>query len=109
MKLRFDLCGRLWGRAEQEMLSVFYLNSCGSVRVLILAISVATVAPLYSEVHTVPPPGVEVPAADRADLESGLTKLSIQIDKLRWNPLVQDVAIYEKAIHFGLQYNEFFK
>lgn len=79
------------------------------MRVLILAISVAAVAPLYAEMHTVPPPGVEIPAADRAELESGLSSLSGRIDKLRWNPLAQDVAIYEKAVHFALQYNEFFK
>jgi len=85
------------------------MNSCECVRILVLAISVAAEAPLNAEVHTVPPPGVEVPAAERADLEAGLSKLSSRIDKLRWSPLAQDIAIYEKAVHFGLKYNEFFK
>lgn len=71
--------------------------------------SLAVALPLMAEVHTVPPPGVPVPEADRAALASELARLSARIEKLRWNPLVTDIAIYEKAVRFALQYNEFFK
>ncbi len=77
-------------------------------RSLRLVLSLAAVLPLFPQVHMVPPPGVPVPAADRATLEAGLAKLSARIEKLRWNPLATDVAIYEKAVRFALQYNEFF-
>ena len=71
--------------------------------------SLAAVLPLLAEVRTVPPPGIPVLAADRAALQSELARLNARIEKLRWNPLVTDVAIYEKAVRFALQYNEFFK
>jgi hypothetical protein len=71
--------------------------------------SLAAALALMAEVHTVPPPGVPVPDADRAALASELARLSARIEKLRWNPLVTDIAIYEKAVRFALQYNEFFK
>ena len=64
---------------------------------------------LVAEVHTVPPPGVAVPAEDRAVIESGLAKLSARIEKMRWNPFAVDVAVYAKTVRFALQYNEFFK
>ena len=78
-------------------------------KALTLVVSLAVALPLVSEVHTVPPPGVPVPAADRATLEAGLRKLRARIDKLRWTPLVTDIEIYEKAVRFALQYDEFFK
>src|SRR5580704_17602575 len=73
-----------------------------------LLLSLAAVLPLFPEVHTVPPPGLPVPAADRAVLEAGLAKLRGRVERLRWSPLATDVAIYEKAVRFALQYNEFF-
>src|SRR4051812_49062742 len=57
----------------------------------------------------VPPPGVEVPAADRAELEAGLERLKAQTNPLRGNPLLPDVLIYQEAVRYALQYNELFK
>jgi predicted peptidase len=57
----------------------------------------------------VPPPGVEVPANDRAALEAGLARLKTVTEKLRDNPLLPDVLIYSEAVRYALQYNEFFK
>jgi hypothetical protein len=57
----------------------------------------------------VPPPGVEVPANDRAALEAGLARLKNVTEKLRDNPLLPDVLIYSEAVRYALQYNEFFK
>jgi predicted esterase len=57
----------------------------------------------------IPPAGVEVPAADRAELEAGLQQLKAALDKLRDNSLLPDVLIYHEAVRYALQYNEFFK
>lgn len=60
-------------------------------------------------VRPIPPPGIEVPAQDRAELEAGLQRLRAAVDKLRDNPLLPDVLIYHEAVRYALQYNEFFK
>jgi hypothetical protein len=57
----------------------------------------------------VPPPGIAVSAADRADLEAGLARLGASINKLRANPLIADVMIYQKAVRFALEDNQFYK
>ncbi|MFN0119646.1 MAG: prolyl oligopeptidase family serine peptidase, partial [Blastocatellia bacterium] len=57
----------------------------------------------------IPPPGVDVPAADRAELEAGLQRLKAAIEKLGAHPLTPDVLIYHEAVRYALQYNEFFK
>src|SRR6266853_883026 len=61
------------------------------------------------EVKPVPPPGVVVPAADRAALEAGLKRLGSSIEKIRNNPLAPDVIIFHNAVRYALQYDEFFK
>src|ERR1051325_60766 len=65
--------------------------------------------PAGTPIKPVPPAGVEVPAADRAELEAGLARLRTATDKLRGNPLLPDVLIYQEAVRYALQYNEFFK
>ncbi len=62
-----------------------------------------------AEIKPVPPPGVAVPAADRAELEAGLARLGHSIDKIRNNPLSPDVIIFHNAVRYALQYGEFFK
>ena len=57
----------------------------------------------------IPPAGVEVPAADRTELENGLRRLKTAMDKVKDHPLWPDVAIYHEAVRYALQYNEFFK
>lgn len=62
----------------------------------------------------VPPPGVPVPAADRAELESGLAKLKVSIDVLARkegaNPLhIADIRIFHDAVRYALEFNEFLK
>jgi len=71
-----------------------------------------------------PPPGIEVPASDAAELKEGLETLGQQIEALRSQPitrgpvdgidprhdaLVPDVEVFHKAARYALQYNEFFK
>src|SRR5690349_5596626 len=72
------------------------------------------------DVRPVPPPGVDVPAADRAELEVGITALGKEIDALREAltkqpgsaallDLLPDVQILHNAARYALAYNEFFK
>jgi len=58
---------------------------------------------------TIPPPGIPVPAADRAELQAGLARLTQTLEPLRANPLYPDAAIYAKAVRFALEGDEFFK
>lgn len=72
---------------------------------------------LPDSVRPVPPPGVEVLAEDRTELEAGLKKLGAEIESLRGAvknqpaklELLPDVEIYHKAVRYALNYNEFFK
>ncbi len=59
-------------------------------------------------VKPVPPAGVEIPAQERAELQSGLDHLRGEIAKLHGNPLLPDVMIYSEAVRYALEYNEFF-
>ncbi|HEY3899630.1 MAG TPA: prolyl oligopeptidase family serine peptidase [Chthoniobacter sp.] len=65
-----------------------------------------------------PPPGIEVPAADAAELKTGLDTLGKEIEQMRtvnslgkamYSSLLPDVEVFHKAVRYALQYNEFFK
>jgi dienelactone hydrolase len=66
-----------------------------------------------SKVRPVPPPGVEVPNADRVELDQGLGALGEQLKQLTGRKdshiaaLLPDVEIFHKAVHDALVYNEF--
>src|SRR5690348_13706868 len=68
------------------------------------------------EIKRIPPPGVQVPPADRQQLEAGTNELEQQIvslrDKYKSNSamldLLPDVQIYYNAVHYALKYDEFF-
>lgn len=68
-------------------------------------------------IRPIPPPGVEVPAADRAELEAGIGALGAEIESLRERlkdkpallDLLPDVQIFYNAARYALNYNEFFK
>ena len=73
-------------------------------------------AQLPSQVmRPIPPPGVEIPAADRTELESGVAALGKEIDALKIDlkdkpkllELLPDVQIFFNAVHYALKYNEF--
>ena len=61
-------------------------------------------------VRRVPPPGVAIPPADRAELEAGVAELGKRIDALRASAandpklmdLLPDVQIYWNAVHYAL-------
>jgi dienelactone hydrolase len=58
-------------------------------------------------VRPIPPPGVAVPDADRAELTKGLDELAKEIAGLKGD-LVPDVQVFHKAVDWALRYNEIF-
>lgn len=70
---------------------------------------------LPDNVRPVPPPGVAIPAEDRAELRAGVEALGQEIDALRTAlqgrpallDLLPDVRIFHKAVRTALTYNEF--
>src|SRR5262245_27057488 len=68
------------------------------------------------KVRPVPPAGITVPEPDRARLKAGLEILHREISDLpsqvNFKPafldLLPDIQIYEKAVRYALDYNEFF-
>src|SRR4051794_14422690 len=72
-------------------------------------LSVVALAQPPRTIKPVPPVGVEVPAPDRAELASGLERLKAATARLNGNTLLPDVLIYQEAVRYALQYNEFFK
>src|SRR5947209_5418446 len=71
---------------------------------------------LPDKVRPVPPPGVAVPAQNRAELQAGVEALGKEIEALRTAlkgkpallDLLPDVQIYHNAVRYALTYNEFF-
>jgi predicted peptidase len=70
-----------------------------------------------NKVRQIPPPGIEISAADREELTAGIAALGKEIDALRESlknkpaqlMLLPDVQIFHNAVRYALQYNEFFK
>jgi hypothetical protein len=92
------------------------------VPVVLLALAAAARADgpadnLPDKVRRVPPPGIEVPDADRGQLQLGVEELGKEIDSLRASlkgkprllDLLPDVQVYHKAVDWALRYNEFYK
>src|SRR5262245_16588178 len=72
---------------------------------------------LPDNVRRVPPPGIKIAAADRAELEAGTAELGKELQSLREElkpkaalaALLPDVEIYHKAVDWALRYDEFYK
>ena len=88
--------------------------------VLVLAQPVLADGPkdnLVDDVRQIPPKGIDVPAADLAELRKGLATLRKEIDALpkalRGRPqlleLIPDVEVFHKAVRYAVEYGEFFK
>ena len=75
----------------------------------LLSVVLILTAAQAADIKPVPPPGVDVPAAERAELEAGLARLGRGIDKIRSHALAPDVEIFHNAVRYALQYGEFFK
>jgi hypothetical protein len=78
--------------------------------VLWVAAAAALAQPRRSqEIRPIPPPGIEVPERVREQLTAGLQRLDAAIEKLGQNELLADVVVYQKAVRYALDYNEFFQ
>ncbi len=72
---------------------------------------------INADVRTIPPKGIEVSGADRAELEAGVAQLGKEIEEVRVElkskpallDLAPDVQIFHNAVRYALSYNEFFK
>ncbi len=80
---------------------------------LVLALVIPLAAAVSAEpptVRTIPPPGVEISASDRAELRTGADRLAAEIARLppasrhEW----PNVEIFHKAVDWALRYGEFF-
>ncbi len=78
---------------------------------LLAAVATAT-AQEAPKIPRVPPAGIEVPAADRAEIEAGVKQLGDAIALLKKNPKFVDeipnVEIFHKSADWALRYNEVF-
>ncbi|MBL8205645.1 MAG: prolyl oligopeptidase family serine peptidase [Blastocatellia bacterium] len=83
-----------------------------SIAIALLAASCLAQAPQTNK--PIPPAGIEIPAADRAELQSGVEALGQEIETLRIElkakpkllELLPDVQIFYNAVHYALKYNE---
>lgn len=68
-------------------------------------------------IKLIPQPGIEISAADRAELEAGVAALGSEIEALRARlesmleplTLLADVMVFHKAVDWALRYNELFE
>jgi pimeloyl-ACP methyl ester carboxylesterase len=72
---------------------------------------------LQDKVRTIPPRGITLTDADRAELQAGVGDLGKEIERLRGTlrdkrgllDLLPDVQIFHNAVRYALTYQEFFK
>jgi hypothetical protein len=79
------------------------------IRIACLFLVLSASAFAQPAIKSVPPPGIEVPAADRADLQAGLDRLRAATAKLHGNPLLPDVLIFQEAVRAALDFDGFYK
>jgi dienelactone hydrolase len=64
------------------------------------------------DIKRIPPPGIEVPAADRAEIEAGVKQLGDAIASLKKDAAIAgeipNVEIFHKSADWALRYNEIF-
>src|SRR5207245_2705457 len=81
---------------------------------VLIVILICLIGADHAVAASIPPPGNEISAADRAELEKGAAALAKEIDDLRSalkdRPnllvLLPDVQIYHKAVDWPLRYHE---
>ena len=83
---------------------------------ILLPIAIAVTA-VAEDVRPVPPPGIEIPAADRAEIEAGVKKLTEEVAKLREQAKTSaliakelpNVEIFLKSSDWAVRYGEVFE
>lgn len=84
---------------------------------LVLPLAAAIAAEPQPEIRPIPPPGIEIPAADRTELQAGADQLAAEIaavrrelaDKPKLLAELPNVEIFHKAVDWALRYGEFFE
>jgi hypothetical protein len=56
-----------------------------------------------ADVRPLPPPGVDVPANVRKQLEEGLQRLTASIDQLQGIKLLPDIVVFRDAVRTALE------
>ncbi|MDX2030756.1 MAG: prolyl oligopeptidase family serine peptidase [Blastocatellia bacterium] len=88
-----------------------------AIALLFCLLAATAQQPNPQALRPVPPPGIAVSAADRAELEAGIAALGQEIEGLRAAlqkrpallALLPDIQIFHNAARYALSYNEFFK
>jgi len=63
---------------------------------------------VVEKVRPVPPPGIDLPAADAEAIKTGLAELQAEIKAIGTHDLLPDVQVYEKAVRYAVEYKEVF-
>jgi dienelactone hydrolase len=79
-----------------------------SMIVLLIPCSIVWADPIPEITRRLPPAGIELSAADRARIESGLEQLKKRLAVTPDDRLQADVEIYAKAVDYALQFDEFY-
>src|ERR1700736_1689887 len=93
---------------------------CAFVAMVVIGANMSADGPgdnIVDKVRRVPPPGIEVPAADQQELSDGIARLGKAIAELRISlkgkaallELLPDVQIYHNAVRYALNHNEIYK
>ncbi len=85
--------------------------------VLFPTINAQQQSPTASTVRQIPPPGIEISAADKEELNAGVAALGKEIAELRellkkkpaLLALLPDVQVFKHAVRYARNYNEFYK
>ena len=72
--------------------------------IVLNAVSLAQPSPTQK---SVPPRGVEIPEADRTELEKSTADLAKVLAGLEASPLLPDVRVFHKAVDWALRHDEF--
>ena len=82
------------------------------MKALIVFFAVVVTAVAQEAVRRIPPPGIEVPAADRAEIEAGVKQLAEVIAPLKKDAKlageIPNVEIFHKSADWALRYDEIF-
>ncbi len=84
------------------LLCVFLLSTCGT---LLVADELPPIPPIK---RLLPPPGIEVPAEVRQELEAKLATLEPRLKKITYEPHRGDIEIFTKAVRYALRFQEFY-
>lgn len=101
-------CHRVLAKALLELELQYFLVMQLPRLALILLIIEANAIAQPATLHRIPPAGVVVSPKDEQDLRAGLARLDQRVAGLQGNAHLADVAIFQKAVRYALDGNEFF-